>query len=492
MNITIHSGNWEELQVDALAIPLTAGTSPDSALDARLGGLLSELIENGEWNGKAGDCTLIHRVPDTAVKRLFLLGLGEAPMPRHWFAAAGQAVRQAAKAQCRSVALLLPDEAPARLVAEGVGYGSHRPSGYQEQKEWPVMEVILVAAGEQSTVDHAAITADGINLARELVEMPANDLGPEEFAMRAAQEGAQAGLEVEVLDENALDEMGAGAILAVGQGSVRPPRLVRLSWVPENSDNTDHLFLVGKGITFDTGGLSLKPANSMEKMKYDMGGAATMLGAIAAIGRLKPSVRISCLLVMAENMPSGKASRPGDIVTTMSGQTVEILNTDAEGRLVLADALCYARKQGITRLVDVATLTGAMVTTLGKACTGMMGNDDTLVQQTIDAGKKTGEKFWELPMFDEYKDLIKSDVADMKNSGGRQAGSISAALLLAEFVDGAAWVHLDIAGTSTSDKVSGYLVKGASGVPVRTLAQLASDLADAGAAKKSKSKAKAK
>ena len=474
MNITIHSGNWEELQVDALAIPLTAGTSPDSALDARLGGLLSELIENGEWNGKAGDCTLIHRVPDTAVKRLFLIGLGEAPMPRHWFAAAGQAVRQAAKAQCRSVALLLPDEAPARLIAEGVGYGSHRPSGYQEQKEWPVMEVIIVAAGEQSTVDHAAITADGINLARELVEMPANDLGPEEFAMRATQEGAQAGLEVEVLDENALDEMGAGAILAVGQGSVRPPRLVRLSWVPENSDNTDHLFLVGKGITFDTGGLSLKPANSMEKMKYDMGGAATMLGAITAIGRLKPFVRISCLLVMAENMPSGTATRPGDIITAMNGKMIEVINTDAEGRLVLADALTYATRLGATHIINAATLTGAVSVALGNIRVALLSNNKALSDAIAMQGRDCGERFWPLPMDPEYLEPMKGDMSDLRNAASnRRAGTITAGKFLEQFVDNTPWAHLDIAGTAWIDKVQPHCGKGASGIAVRTLVHLA-------------------
>ncbi len=243
---------------------------------------------------------------------------------------------------------------------------------------------------------------------------------------------------------------------------------------PANPEN--NLGLIGKGITFDTGGISLKPPGGMEAMKGDMAGGASVIAAMQIIARNKPKINVLAVIAATENMPGASAQRPGDVVRAMNGKTIEVINTDAEGRLVLADALCYAREQGITRLVDVATLTGAMVTTLGKACTGVMGNDDTLVQQTIDAGKKTGEKFWELPMFDEYKDLIKSDVADMKNTGGRQAGSITAALLLAEFVDGAAWVHLDIAGPSFLEKAKPWMDGGGTGVMVRTLIEVARTL----------------
>ena len=211
-------------------------------------------------------------------------------------------------------------------------------------------------------------------------------------------------------------------------------------------------------------------------MKGDMAGGASVIAAMQIIAQLKPCINVTGMVAATENMPGGSAQRPGDVVRAMNGKTIEVINTDAEGRLVLADALCLARERGITRLVDIATLTGAMVTTLGKVCTGVMGNDDALIDDVIKAGKQTGEKFWQLPLFDEYKELIHSDVADMKNSGGRQAGSITAALLLEEFVDGAAWAHLDIAGTSTSEKASGYLVKGATGAPARTLAQLAVNL----------------
>lgn len=474
MNITIHSGNWEELDVDALAVPMTKGSTVDAALDVRLGGLPSELIDSGEFTGKAGACTLIHRVPDSAVKRVFLIGLGEAPMARHWFATAGQAVRAAAKARCRSVALLLPHDACARLAAEGAGFGQHRPSGYTEQKPWPVEEVVLLTTGDQAIADAGRITAECVNLARELVEIPANDLGPEEFAMRAAREGEAAGLEVEVLEEAALRELGAGALLAVGQGSVRPPRMVRLSWIPEDPINDDHLFLVGKGITFDTGGLSLKPANSMEKMKYDMGGAATMLGAITAIGRLQPRVRVSCLLVMAENMPSGTATRPGDIITAMNGKTIEVINTDAEGRLVLADALTYANRLGATHIINAATLTGAVSVALGSVRVALLGNHKALGDGIAMRGRECGERFWPLPMDPDYLEPMRGDMSDLRNAGAdRKAGTITAAKFLEQFVEGTPWAHLDIAGTAWFDKVQPNAGKGASGIAVRTLVRLA-------------------
>jgi leucyl aminopeptidase len=474
MNITIHSGNWEELDVDALAVPMAKGSTVDAALDVRLGGLPSELIDSGEFTGKAGACTLIHRVPESAVKRVFLIGLGEAPMARHWFAAAGQAVRAAAKAKCRSVALLLPHDACARLAAEGAGFGQHRPSGYTEQKPWPVEEVVLLTTGDQAIADAGRITAECVNLARELVEIPGNDLGPEEFAMRAAREGEAAGLEVEVLEEAALRELGAGALLAVGQGSVRPPRMVRLSWIPEDPINDDHLFLVGKGITFDTGGLSLKPANSMEKMKYDMGGAATMLGAITAIGRLQPRVRVSCLLVMAENMPSGTATRPGDIITAMNGKTIEVINTDAEGRLVLADALTYANRLGATHIINAATLTGAVSVALGSVRVALLGNHKALGDGIAMRGRECGERFWPLPMDPDYLEPMRGDMSDLRNAGAdRKAGTITAAKFLEQFVEGTPWAHLDIAGTAWFDKVQPNAGKSASGIAVRTLVRLA-------------------
>ncbi len=280
-----------------------------------------------------------------------------------------------------------------------------------------------------------------------------------------------------VLEASDMGELGMGALLGVAQGSDQPPKLIVLRYEGDRANPGNNLGLVGKGITFDTGGISLKPAGGMEAMKGDMAGGASVIAAMQIISQVKPKINVSGIVAATENMPGGSAQRPGDVVRAMNGKTIEVINTDAEGRLVLADALCYARSQGLNRLVDVATLTGAMVTTLGKACTGVMGNNQELIDQVTAAGQETGEKYWQLPMFDDYKDLIKSDVADMKNSGGRQAGSISAAFLLAEFVGDTPWVHLDIAGTSTAERTKGYQVKGATGVPARTLANLASQLA---------------
>ena len=289
---------------------------------------------------------------------------------------------------------------------------------------------------------HAALPADDeLRLRRRL---PLLLLRP--LLARAAQEGAAAGLEVEVFDETALAEMGAGALLAVGQGSVRPPRLVRLSYVPENPSSNDHLFLVGKGITFDTGGLSLKPPGGMEKMKYDMGGAGTMLGAITAIGRLKPGVRVSCLLAMAENMPSGTATRPGDIITALNGKTIEVINTDAEGRLLLCDALSIACEENPELIVDYATLTGAARVAVGTEIAAMFSNDAGLASAISTAANKTDDPVWPLPLHEDYTYMLSSKVADLVNSAASGfAGASTAALFLKHFVgDAIPWLHFDV------------------------------------------------
>ena len=327
-------------------------------------------------------------------------------------------------------------------------------------------------------VDRGRAMAEATAIARNLVNEPANILTPTAMAEAAREVSVRNGLGFEVLENADMKQRGMGAFIGVAQGSEEPAKLIILTYEGDPGNPSNNLGLIGKGITFDTGGISLKPAAGMESMKGDMAGGASVIAAMEAIARLGPRINVTGMVAATENMPGGSAQRPGDVVTAMNGKTIEVINTDAEGRLVLADALCLARERGITRLVDIATLTGAMVTTLGKACTGVMGNDDRLIGDVIAAGRQTGEKFWQLPMFDEYRELIRSDVADMKNTGGRQAGSITAAFLLKEFVDGAAWAHLDIAGTSTSERAAGYLVKGATGTPARTLAQLAVNLAD--------------
>ena len=271
-------------------------------------------------------------------------------------------------------------------------------------------------------------------------------------------------------------ELGMGALLGVAQGSEEPPKFIVLRYKGDPDDEANTLGLLGKGITFDSGGLDIKSASGMAAMKGDMAGGASVIAAMRAIGRLRPKINVTAIVPATENMPGARAQRPGDVVRAMSGKTIEIDNTDAEGRLVLADAVAYARSIGLTRLVDVATLTGAVVVALGNQCTGAFGNDQDFANEVIRAGSQTGERIWQLPTYDEYKEQYKSDVADIKNTGGRGAGSIIGAQIIGEFSDGASWVHLDIAGTSRTDRNKGWNLKGATGVPVRALVRLTRNL----------------
>ena len=515
LKIDVQSADIIGIDTPALVVNLFRGVKKPGgatgAVDKALGGVITQLIEDGEIKGSTGETTLIHTLGKIKPSRVLVAGLGtqdkfDVQVVRRVSAEVVRFLRRKGISSAATIAHGagiggLDPQLSGQAIAEGAHLGLYKFGTYltknsDSTNEFEHLTVVesdktrakAIDAGIQlgSTVAKASITA------RNMVNEPANHMTPSRMAEAAQKVASDQGLKIEIMENAQMKKMGMGAFMGVAQGTDEPAKLIVLRYDgdPENPEN--NLGLIGKGITFDTGGISLKPPGGMEAMKGDMAGGASVIAAMEIIGQTKPKINVLAVIAATENMPGASAQRPGDVVRAMNGKTIEVINTDAEGRLVLADALCYAREQGITRLVDVATLTGAMVTTLGKACTGVMGNDGQLVQQTIDAGKKTGEKFWELPMFDEYKDLIKSDVADMKNSGGRQAGSISAALLLAEFVDGAAWVHLDIAGTSTSDKAAGYLVKGATGVPVRTLAQLATDLAESGAPKKSRGKTKAK
>jgi len=284
---------------------------------------------------------------------------------------------------------------------------------------------------------------------------------------------AEFGLEFEALDRPAMEALGMGSLLGVAQGSAEPPFLIILRYKPAVASSADHLGLVGKGVTFDTGGISIKPADGMEKMKYDMGGGGAMLGAMRAIAQLKPSIAVSAYIPCVENMPGSKAQRPGDIVTAMNGKTIEVINTDAEGRLILADALVHARRQGCTHLVDAATLTGAVVVALGHLHVGLFTNNDKMRDRVLAASKLEGERMWTMPMDDDYKEYLKSAFADVANVGGRWGGAITAAMFLKEFAEQTPWVHLDIAGTAWLDEPKPYMAKGPTGLPVRSLVRLA-------------------
>jgi leucyl aminopeptidase len=320
-------------------------------------------------------------------------------------------------------------------------------------------------------IETGRIIAEATNFARDVINEPANIMTPTELARRAEDTAHSYALELDVLDEARMKELGMGSLLGVAQGSAEPAKLIVLRYTPKTESN-ETIAIVGKGITFDTGGISIKPADGMEKMKYDMAGGATTIGAMRAIAQLKPAVNVIGIVPATENMPGGRSQRPGDVVRAMTGKTIEVINTDAEGRLVLADAVAYARKLGATKIVDLATLTGAVSIALGDVYVAVLGSDQTWIDEIISAGKKAGEKIWQLPLDKEYREQIKSEIADIKNIGGRKAGTITGAYFIREFVEDTPWAHLDIAGTAWNDSNKPHLSAGPTGVCVRTLVKL--------------------
>jgi leucyl aminopeptidase len=325
----------------------------------------------------------------------------------------------------------------------------------------------------ESAITRAQVIAEAQNFARDLVNEPANKLTPAALAEAAKEMASENSLDCEVLDQAAMEKLGMGSLLGVARGSSNPPFLIVLRYRPAKTFGSDHLALIGKGVTFDTGGISIKPADGMEKMKYDMAGAGATIGAMKAIAQLKPSVQVTAYIPTVENMINGDAQRPGDIVTTLAGKTVEVLNTDAEGRLILVDAITYAKQNGATHIVDAATLTGAIGIALGHYNMGAFTNNQEFLEKFLAVVKTAGEKAWQLPMDEEYKEYLKSAFADLPNIGGRYGGSITAAWFLREFADPTPWVHLDIASTAWLDDGRAWLSKGPSGVAVRSFVQLA-------------------
>jgi leucyl aminopeptidase len=387
----------------------------------------------------------------------------------------------------RIVQVHLPPGTTAHQAAAltlGCVVGSHSYRVSSQARSPGTTTVRLVAPPGQppqpliSAVARAQLLAQATGLARDLANTPSGHKDPAWLAGTAARLAATVpGLWATVRDERWLAEHGFGGVVAVGGGSARPPRLLELAWRPaevttEMRDTDEHLVLVGKGITFDTGGISIKPAQNMEDMKYDMSGAAAVLGTFEMLGRLKPAVHVIGLIPSTENMPSGNAVKPGDVITSHLGKTIEVINTDAEGRLILCDALSWARRYRPACVIDIATLTGAIVVALGNTAAGVMGTDDELVEEVRRAAERAGERVWPLPLWDEYRDLMKSDIADVKNTGGRPAGSISAGWFLREFVEGYPWAHLDIAGTAYTDREDPSRVKGPTGMGVRLFSEL--------------------
>ena len=444
-------------------------------------GWIEELRASGEFSGKPGEMAVLYQPQGLAAKRLVVAGAGKrdgfdaAGLRR----AAGSAVRALKQKGVKTLAWwLAPGDAEAAV--EGAVLGNFEPDHYKTStKESKSLDAFhLVAAADGADLEQAfargRILADAQNFTRDLANEPANRMTPFVLAERARAMAAEVGLECEILDQDRMRQLGMGALLGVAQGSAEPPALIVVRYQPANPSLTgDHLGLVGKGVTFDTGGVSIKPADGMEKMKYDMAGGAAVLGAMRAIAQLKPSVPVTALVPAVENMVGSRAQRPGDIVTSLAGKTIEVLNTDAEGRLILIDALTYAQRLGCTHLVDAATLTGAIVVALGYVNIGAFTNNEAMLGRVMAAAKAEGEKVWHMPLDDDYKELLKSSFADLANIGGRWGGAVSAAWFLREFVGETPWVHLDIAGTAWLDESKPFLAKGPTGVCVRTFARLA-------------------
>jgi len=443
----------------------------------------AEAIRSGEVSGKSLETTLLHQ-PKLKAKRLLLIGGGKADK----FSASdvrklvGTVVRFLKPRNLRSLAFVTPDAVPVeesvKAAVEGAFVGDFDPDTYKsDRKDQSVDALTVVASGDhtrmQNALDDGRIIGESQNFARELVNEPSNHLTPTVLAQRAQAMAQEVGLTCEAYGADKIKELKMGAFWGVAQGSDEPPALIVLRYEPAGAPATPVLGLVGKGITFDTGGISIKSADGMEKMKYDMAGGAAMIGAMRGIALLKPKTKVIAVICATENMPSGKAQKPGDVQIAMSGKSIEIINTDAEGRLVLADGLCYAKQLGCTHLIDAATLTGAVVVALGHVNAGVFAGDEQMYKRFKDALEKSGEKFWRLPLDEEYREVIKSSIADIVNSGGRYGGAVTAAIFLREFAEDTPWLHLDIAGTAWMEENKPWIAKGPSGIAVRSLIEFA-------------------
>lgn len=492
MDAQVSTGPLKELDVQALAVAVFKDEKADEGflkeMDAATGGLIKSIIESEELKGKEGETIYLHLAgTDSGLKarRLLLVGVGarEDYGSAQVSQMAGTAARFLRGRNIKSLALVPRSEGDAgksgAAATEGAVMGLFEPDKYRTvEKEERVIErlVVQVEGADEEALKRGAergrIIGESVNFTRELSNEPGGYLTPTDMADRAREIANEFGLNVDVLDEARMEQEGMGALLSVSRGSEQPAKLIILKYVPRDAgaeEDANLLAFVGKGITFDSGGISLKPGENMELMKYDMTGGATVLGAMRAIAQLKPSLTVLGVVPASENLPSGKATKPGDVVRAMSGKTIEVINTDAEGRLILSDAICYARKLGAKRIIDMATLTGAVSIALGDVNTAILGTDQELINEVIEAGREVGEKFWQLPLDKEYTKQIKSDIADIKNVGGRKAGTITAAAFLKEFADGISWAHLDIAGTAWGDDAKPYRAKGPTGVAVRTL-----------------------
>ncbi len=498
MEIRVIAGDISRIKAGAIVVNFFEEMEPldgDIAnIDSTLDGAISQLISQGEIKGKLNEVTIIHSLDKLPAARVVIAGLGKKQelsldRVRGVVAETCRQLRQkrvdtiATIAQGVGIADITLDKA-AQAITEGALLGTYSFRRHMKEAEYDeIKQLIIVEADERKLpvleqgYFKGRILAEATNLARDMVNEPANFMTPSHMAEMATRLAETHQLKLSVLEREQMQELGMGGLIGVAQGSRQPPKFIILHYRGRDSNEVD-VALVGKGITFDSGGISIKPSEKMEEMKGDMAGGAAVLVAIGAIAQLKPKINVAAIVPATENLPGGNALKPGDILTAMNGKTIEIISTDAEGRLILADALAYAHKLGAKSIIDVATLTGAMRTALGDLYTGAFGNDQGLIDKVVAAGAEAGELIWQMPMHEGYKEQIKSDVADVKNVGGKYAGAITATQFLAEFAGDTPWVHLDIAGTSLSEKEQNYHIKGATGVPVRTLVNLVLSLTE--------------
>ncbi|MDQ3907432.1 MAG: leucyl aminopeptidase [Acidobacteriota bacterium] len=514
MEIQTSTGRVGDADVQALAVAVFKDEKAHEGflqeLDAATGGLIKSVIESEELKGKEGETAYVVLGEREGLKarRLLLVGVGDrdayglAQVSQF----AGTAVRALRARNAKSVGLVVraaggEDGRAASAAVEGAIMGLFEPDKYRtvDKEERNVERLVVIAQGADESAlkrgaEHGRIVGESVNYTRDMANEPGAYMTPTIMAQRAQQLANEFGLEVDVLDRARAEQLGMGSFLSVARGSEEPPAMIVLKYNPEGAPlgksittgeaaegGGELLAFVGKGVTFDSGGISIKPGENMELMKYDMTGGATVMGVMRAVAQLKPPIPLLGVVPATENLPSGKATKPGDVVRAMSGKTIEVINTDAEGRLILADAIAYAKRLGATRLVDLATLTGAVSIALGDVNVAVLGTDQTLIDEVIDSGREVGEKIWQLPLDKEYTRQIKSDIADIKNVGGRKAGTITAAAFLKEFADGTSWAHLDIAGTAWGDDAKPFRAKGPTGICVRTLINYVERKSSAGA-----------
>jgi leucyl aminopeptidase len=492
LEIKVIVGDIAQIEADAIVVNIFEGVEQPggatAAVDKALNGAISSLVSRGEIKGKFGEISIVHTFGKLPSRMVAIAGLGK----RQDFnvdkirGITGEFCRALRKLNCHKIATILHGagiggvelEASAEAITEGALLGLYSFTKYKKPEYEDVEEMLIVVREKEKVpimetdIAKGKVIASATNLARDMVNEPANYMTPSQMAEAAKEIASKYNLEFKVFDREDMEAMGMGALLGVAKGSNQPPKLITLAYKGDESSEKALGFL-GKGITFDSGGISIKPSEGMGEMKDDMAGAAAVMTALGAISQLKPKINVTAIIPTTENLPSGTALKPGDVLKAMNGKTIEVISTDAEGRLILADALSYAQKLGLSPLIDLATLTGACRVALGTLYSGLFGNNQDLVDKVIRAAERAGERMWQMPMPEEYKEQNKSEIADVKNTGNRYGGAITAALFLAEFVANTPWVHIDIAGTAYLTKESRYIIKGATGVGVRTLIELA-------------------